>query len=140
MGCCSPAPRSIVIETTVLRVDGETCERCGDTVEAARSAARDLQLVLLPLNVRVTLVEHAATADTIEDSNAVLINGRPIEELLGAERISTDCPSCSELVGQSACCGAVRIGNRVQESYTPEQIRDAVFATLGPVDAGGGCC
>lgn len=140
MGCCSPAPRSIVIETTVLRVDGETCERCGDTVEAARAAARDLQLALMPLNIRVTLVEHSAAAENIEDSNSVLINGRPIEELLGAERITTDCPSCSRLVGQSACCGAIRISDCVQESFTPEQIRDAVFATLGPVDAGGGCC
>ena len=140
MGCCSPAPRSVVIETTVLRVDDETCERCGDTVEAARAAARDLQLVLLPLNVRVTLVEHAATAESIEDSNSVFINGRPIEELLGAERVSTDCPSCSDLVGQSVCCGAVKIGDRVQESYSVEQIRDAVFASLNVVDAGGGCC
>lgn len=128
-----------MIETTVLRVNDETCERCGDTVEAARAAARDLQTVLLPMNVRVTLVEHAATAESIEDSNSVFINGSPIEELLGAERIATDCPSCSDLVGQSVCCGAIKLGDRVQESYSVEQIRDAVFASLNVVDAGG-CC
>jgi hypothetical protein len=32
-----------VIETTVLRVDENTCDRCSDTVETVRQAARDLQ-------------------------------------------------------------------------------------------------
>lgn len=140
MGCCTPAPRSIVIESTVLRVDDETCDRCGDTVEAVRAAAAELTVALAPLGVRVTLVEHAATADEIESSNSVMINGRPIEELLGAERVSTDCPSCADLLGESTCCAAVRIGDTVQESFTVEQVKDAAITALGAVDAGGGCC
>lgn len=139
MGCCSSPARSLVIEAAVLRVEDETCERCNGTIEAVRAAARDLQGMLLPLNVRVTLVEHAVSADEIERSNTVFINGRPVEEWLGAERIATDCPSCSDLVGASVCCGAVSVNGRTQESYTTEQIRDAAFAALGVVDVGG-CC
>ncbi len=139
MGCCSPAPRSIVIETTVLRVGDETCDRCGTTIEIVRSAARDLQDVLFALNVRVSLVEHAASEDDIDASNAVLVNGRPVEEWLGAKRVSTDCPSCGDLLGESTCCGAIEVEGTVFESYTAEQIRDAAFAALGTVDAGG-CC
>ncbi|MHB1342227.1 MAG: DUF2703 domain-containing protein [Coriobacteriia bacterium] len=128
-----------MIETTVLRVEDETCDRCGDTVESVRTAVGELQTALAPLNVRVTLVEHAATAEEIESSNSVMVNGRPIEEWLGAERVSTDCPSCSDLVGQSVCCGAVKIDDVVQDSYTVEQVRDAAIAALGVVDVGG-CC
>ena len=140
MGCCTPAPRSIVIESTVLRVDDETCDRCGETVEAVRTAAEELTAALAPLGVRVTLVEHATTAEEIESSNSVMINGRPIEDWLGADRVSTDCPSCGDLVGESVCCGAVRIGDTVQESFTVEQVKDAAISALGVVDAGGGCC
>ncbi len=139
MGCCSPAPRSIVIETTVLRVGDKTCDRCGTTVETVRSAARDLQDVLLALNVRVSLIEHASSTDEIDASNTVLINGRPVEEWLGAKRVSTDCPSCGDLLGESTCCGAIEVEGTVFESYTAEQIRDAAFAALGTVDVGG-CC
>lgn len=139
MGCCTPTPRSIVIESTVLRVDDETCDRCSETVDAVRTAAEDLSVSLAPLGVRVTLVEHAATADEIESSNSVMINGRSIEEWLGAERVSTDCPSCGDLIGASTCCAAVRIGDTVQESFTVEQVKDAAIAALGVVDVGG-CC
>lgn len=139
MGCCSSQPRSIVIETTVLRVEGDTCDRCGSTVESARTAARELGTMLEPLNVRVTLVEHASAADDIDASNSVLINGRPIEELLGATRVTTDCPSCGDLLGESTCCGAVQIGDELHESFSAGQIREAAFAALGPV-GGGDCC
>ena len=138
-GCCSPAPKSLVIETTVLRVDGETCERCGGTVEAVRSAVAQLETVLTPLGVRVTLIEHAASADNLEDSNSVMINGRSLEEWIGAERVSTDCPSCGDLVGEAACCGAVSVDGAIQESFSVEQVRDAAFAALG-FGGSGGCC
>ena len=137
-GCCSP-PRSVVIETTVLRVEGETCEQCGDTVEAVRIAVRQLETVLAPLDVRVTLIEHAATAENLEDSNSVMVNGRSLEDWIGAERVSTDCPSCGDLIGQTACCGAVSVAGMVQESFSVEQVRDAAFAALGLGDVGG-CC
>ena len=138
-GCCSPAPKSLVIETTVLRVDGETCERCGDTVEAVRSAVKQLETVLTPLDVRVTLIEHAASAENLDDSNSVMINGLSLEEWIGAERVSTDCPSCGDLVGEAACCAAVSVDGAVQESFSVEQVRDGAFAALGFGDAGG-CC
>jgi hypothetical protein len=138
-GCCRPASRDLVIETTVLRVAGETCDRCSDTVETVRQAARDLQDALLERNVRVRLIEHAASPDRVDASNTVLINGRPVEEWLGATRVSTDCPSCSELLGRNTCCGAIEHEGSVHESYTVEQIRDAALTALG-IAGEGGCC
>jgi hypothetical protein len=138
-GCCAPAPKSLVIETTVLRVDGETCERCGGTVEAVRSTVAQLDTVLTPLGERVTLIEHAASADNLEDSNSVMISGRWLEEWIGAERVSTDCPSCGDLVEEAACCGAVSVDGAIQESFSVQQVRDAAFAALG-LGGSGGCC
>lgn len=140
MGCCSPAPRSLVIESTVLRINGETCERCGKTVEAVRTAVKELQTVLTPLNVRVTLIEHAGAEDDVEGSNSVMINGRPIEQYIGAERVSTDCPSCGDLLGKSTCCPATSVGGTVQESFSVEQVREAAFAALELAGTGGGGC
>lgn len=139
VGCCSSGPKSLVIETTVLRVDGETCERCGGTVEAVRSAAQQLGTVLTPLGIKVTLIEHAASAENLDDSNSVMINGRSLEEWIGAERVSTDCPSCGDLVGGSACCAAVAVEGVVQDSFSEEQVRDAAFAALD-LGGAGGCC
>jgi hypothetical protein len=143
MGCCAPAPKSIVIETTVLRVDGETCERCNGTIDNARVAAGELKSQLKPLGIEVTLVEHATTMENLPDSNSVLINGRPIEQWLGAERVSTECASCGDLCGEeSVCCGAISLGDTVQESYTVEHVREAAMMALGVAlsGGGGGCC
>ena len=137
-GCGCSAPRSLVIESTVLRVNGETCDRCGNTVEAVRTAVKELETVLTPLNIRVTLIEHAGAEDDVEGSNSVMINGRPIEEYIGAERVSTDCPSCGDLLGKATCCPANSVGGTIQESFTVEQVRDAAYAALG--DAGAGSC
>lgn len=141
MGCCSSAPKTIVIETTVLRIDGETCERCNTTIDNARVAADALKTQLKPLGVEVSLVEHATTKENLPDSNSVIINGKPIEEWLGAERVSTECVSCGDLCGEeSVCCGAISLGDTVQESYSVEHIREAAMMALGALLSGGGSC
>lgn len=141
-GCCS-APKRIVIETTVLRIEGETCERCNGTIDNARVAAQELQAQLRPLGVEVVLLEHATTMENLPDSNSVIINARAIEEWLGATRVSTECASCGDLCGEeSVCCGAVSIADEVHESYSVEHIREAAMSALGAVLSGGsgGCC
>ena len=143
MGCRTPTPKEVVIETTVLRIEGETCNRCNATVENARVAAEELKVMLKPLGVEVTLIEHAATMENLPDSNSVVINGKPIEEWLGATRVSTECASCGDLSGEDGvCCGAVSIEDEIHESYSVEHIREAAMSALGAVlsGGGGGCC
>lgn len=139
-GCCSPR-KEVVIETTVLRVNGETCDRCGGTVENARVAAEELNAQLAPLGVDVRLVEHATIRENLPDSNSVVINGTPIEQWLQAQRVETECVSCGDLCDEeSVCCGAMTVDGEVHESYTVEHIREAVMRALGVVLSGGGCC
>lgn len=126
-GCCS-TPREIFVETHVLMVDGKTCSRCTDTIRAARVATDQLAAELASMNVTVSLIEQEAS--DVGDSNTVLINGRPIESLIGAQRVSTDCPSCTDLTGRESCCGALQTGSGVSESVTEGQIRQAVMVAL----------
>jgi hypothetical protein len=128
-----------LIETIALRVDGQTAGRCTDTVESARIAVRQLRADLEPLGVTVTLSEHDAVADDLSDSNAVLINGRSVEEWIGAERVYTDCPSCGAMVGEPVSCGAISIEGSVEDSFSVEQIREAAFTALNEHGTGS-CC
>jgi hypothetical protein len=125
-----------LIETTAIRVDGETGGRCTHTVEAARIAASELEADLAPLNVTVTLVEHDAVSDNRSDSNSVMINGRSVEEWIGAERVLTACAACSDLLGEPVFCGAISIEGSVDDSFSVEQIREAAFTAL---NEGNGC-
>lgn len=138
MATCCGSSRGLTIEATFLRVDGETCDRCETTCDSVREAARKLKAMLEPVRVPVTLIEHDATADQLADSNTVLINGRPLEEWLGAQRVTTACPSCGELIGESACCSAVAVDGEVHEALTPELVMSAALAALGI--GGAGCC
>lgn len=123
--------REITIESAVLRVEGETCERCCSTVDAVREAVARLEPMLAEHHLSVRLVEHSLDASQLERSNSVLVNGRPLEALLGAERVATDCPSCADLVGESSCCGALQIGDTVSESPTADMLVAAVMAGVG---------
>ena len=105
--------------------EGATCSRCCGTGAnlqavvaeyAARGVAIELQETLLPY-------------DRISESNLVLINGLPLEELLqGAEAGASECPSCSCLSGQETICRTVQYDGRAYEELTPELIRQGIEA------------
>lgn len=80
-----------------LLMDGQTCDRCGGTEAELELASRRLQEALAPFDIQVVLEEQAISqADFTQDpqqSNRILIAGRPLEEWLQAR------------VGQSRCCG-----------------------------------
>lgn len=139
--CCAPR-RAVEVEVKVLRVDGETCERCNASVTNARRAVDELAQLLSPLGVAVELVETPVTADDLAASNSVVVNGRPVEDWLGAARVSTECASCGDLCGdESVCCGALAVDGEVFESYSVEHIREATMRALGAqLAAGGSCC
>ncbi len=138
-GCCDIPARTLLIETVAIRVDGATAGRCTATVESARIAARGLETDLAPLNVTVTLIEHDAISDDLSDSNSVMINGRHVEEWLGAEHVLTKCPACSALTGEDVSCGAISIEGVITEPYSVEDIREAAFTALNEA-SGSSCC
>ena len=45
--------------------------------------------------------------------------------------LSTDCPSCGTLAGESTCCRAIAIGNERYEEIPAEIIKTAAYRALG---------
>ena len=65
-------------------------------------------------------------------SNLILFNGVPLEELLdGATADENACASCSCLTGSDTSCRTVQYGGSVYEDIPPELIRRAALKALG---------
>ena len=131
MGSCCSQPKQVHVELEYLVVDGETCDRCGDTREAVRAAVADARRALPPTLATLDLVERELTAAQLPDSNRVLVNGRPAEEWLGGHAVMSDCPSCGDLVGESVCCREVEVGGIRTEAVGRDVVFDAIMAAAG---------
>ncbi len=140
-GCCG-GTRTVVVLTEYLTVDGDTCDRCGDTRDAARRAVSDAAGLLDAAGVEIELLERELGAERLGDSNRVLVNGRPAEEWLGGSASLSDCPSCAELIGEPACCREVEVGGVRTEAVSREIVLDAILAAAGlaPVGVPGAAC
>ena len=83
------------------------------------------------ITVRVveTPIENAA----IKESNSILFNGMPLEDLIeGMEVTTTPCASCACITGQDdAACRAVEYDGERYESIPPELIARAALRALG---------
>jgi hypothetical protein len=119
------------VEFEYLTVDGETCDRCGDTREAVRSAVADARAALPSALAALEFVERELTADRLVESNRVLVNGRPAEEWLGGVSVMSDCPSCSDLVGESVCCREIEVDGVRTEAVGRDVVFDAIMAAAG---------
>jgi hypothetical protein len=105
--------------------DEQTCERCGDTGDAVRSAAQQLAQELAPLGIAVEVVEKALDLFATPDSNLVRINGEPVETLLGATVGENHCQSCCDLLGQQTNCRTLTLGEHTFEALPEELILKA---------------
>lgn len=83
-----------------VTVGAETCERCGDTGQSVRSAARTLRAELAALDIAVVLTEKALPPFAVAESNRVFFNGESLEELVGAQVGMNHCQSCCDLLGE----------------------------------------
>ena len=117
----------IIVEWRHYDKDGQTCSRCSGTGAnltavvaeyAARGVVIELQETLLPFEL-------------IEESNLVLINGVPLEDLLAdAEAGASECASCGCLAGQNTSCRTVMHRGSVYEELSKELIKSGIEAVL----------
>lgn len=88
--------KRLTIKWQRLVEGGRTCPRCGDTGEEVRRASASLGQALAPLGIEVVLEEAEISGDAFKrqplESNRILLEGRSLEEWLGAQ------------TGQSPCC------------------------------------
>lgn len=126
--------RTIVVEWRHIASEtGATCDRCMATGEALHAAVAGLGPFLEMKGVRVEVQETLLPVRELAESNAVLIDGVPIERWLGgAKVVETDCPSCASLAETpQACCRALVTDTGVYEALTPGLIAAALLKASG---------
>lgn len=101
---------------------GATCDRCGDTGANLQQVIADYARQGVLIELQETLLDESS----ISESNLVLINGLPLEELLAATAGESDCPSCSCLTGSATSCRTVQCDDEVFEELTPELLRKGI--------------
>jgi len=127
--------RLLEIEWKHLRVAGETSERCSGTIATIRQVLGDLREEGRLSGVKVRVRKTPLPPERIAESNEVLINGTPIEEVLSAGVGETSCPSCASLTGEPSCCRTVEPEGEVYEELSAPIIGRAVLAVLGEANS-----
>ncbi len=120
------AMNQLEMEWRHLDKEGNTCERCSNTGETVRDAYEALRKELAPKGWGVTLKETLLTENEIPESNMILLNGTPIEQLLpDAERSENCCASCGELLGAPTRCRTIERHGRTYETIPVSLILEA---------------
>uniref|UniRef100_A0A7V3YKZ6 DUF2703 domain-containing protein n=1 Tax=Candidatus Caldatribacterium californiense TaxID=1454726 RepID=A0A7V3YKZ6_9BACT len=113
-----------------LLVDGATCPRCASTEEELEKACALLEQALVPLGISVVLEKEILSCETFHkdplQSNAIFLNGRPLEEWLGASRGESP---CCDVCG-SVACRTVETDGRVYEVIPAELIVKAALLAV----------
>jgi hypothetical protein len=123
--------KRLEIEWKHFAVGDATCERCGNTGDAIHVVIEELRHEFAPADVKINLTETLLDKTRIKESNEIRMNGMLLEDILAAEVISTDCPSCGTLAGESTCCRAIEIDDKRYEGIPAELIKKAAYLTLG---------
>ena len=137
--------RSLKIEWRHLDIQGETCERCYDTGENLMNEVKRLKRALESRGIAIELTEIKLDDNKITQSNTILFNGIPIEDILDIEISDNYCESCTELIGQETYCRVVKFESNEYEDIPAKAIRQAAYKVLGiekPMTnrADNGCC
>lgn len=122
----------LTIEWRHYDADGETCSRCSATGDNLVDVIADLKEELKQHGIEIYFVETKLTAERMAESNLILFNGVPIEELLANAQSSENCcPSCSCLTGAETSCRTVVYGGKTYEEIPEDMIRTAAYKAAG---------
>lgn len=123
--------KTLTIEWRHYAKAGETCLRCSATGKSVAEVVADLRRELEPQGVQVVYLETELPQEKLEQSNMILFNGSPLEQLLkGAEVSESACHSCSCLTGTDAYCRTVEYEGVSYEEIPEDLIRQAAYAAL----------
>ncbi len=111
---------------------GATCPRCGSTEREIKRAAAELKRLLAPDGIAVRVeaerIDQTAFRKAPLESNRIWVDGRPLEDWLGATVSSSDCTGCCD--GEQ--CRTLVIDGRTYESIPAEIIvRAGLLAAAG---------
>lgn len=123
--------KTLKIEWKHFDVGGETCDRCYDTGENLVQEIKRLNRKLQPQGIEVELIETKLDDTQIPQSNIILFNGVPLEDILDIEVSENFCDSCTTLLGTETYCRTVKYKGNEYEDIPAKAIRHAVLKVLG---------
>jgi hypothetical protein len=119
--------KRIEIEWCHLDKEGNTCKRCEETGEAVKSVVDEFSRERHASGWEIVFKETLLMENEISESNLILINGDPIEDLLSNARKSENCcDSCCEMLGQTIMCRTIERDGRAYEAIPAVMISEAV--------------
>ena len=109
-----------------------TCERCAATGRTLQDVLDEIRPMLSAQRIRIRVKETVLPHDRIGESNIILFNGIPIEDLIDEASVGlTPCVSCSCMTGTDAQCRALVCGDRTYEEIPADIIRRAALKAVG---------
>ena len=135
--------RTLKIEWRHLDVAGDTCDRCYDTGENLVQEVKRLNRALQQQDIKVELTETKLNDSQIPQSNTILFDGIPIEDILEIEVSMNYCDSCTVLIGKDTYCRTVIFEGDEYEDIPAKAIRLAAYKVLGlkaPTESKNSCC
>lgn len=120
----------ITIEWKHFNKDGETCNRCSKTGEDIREVIVNVGRKLKPQGITLNFKETKLDKDDIHDSNMILINNRPLENILNAQVAENHCDSCSCLTDESTSCRTIFYKGKTYEEIPSKLISSAIRITV----------
>lgn len=124
--------RDLTIEWRHYDKDGATCARCSATGQGLDEVIAELRDEFAPRGIRVVFVETRLAEEHMLESNIILFNGIPLEELLsGASASENACVSCSCLTGTETSCRTVEYDGKTYEEIPADLVRKAAYKALG---------
>ncbi len=123
--------RELNIEWRHYEKAGATCLRCSTTGKTLDEVIGELRDELSPQGIEITFIETKLTEEEIPQSNTILFNGVPLENLLpGADSSNNECRSCACLTGTETFCRTVEFEGRTYEEIPGELIRKAAYRAV----------
>jgi hypothetical protein len=121
----------LTVEWRHLDLDDKTCTRCSKTGTALSQVLTELRQESKYRDVEVIFTETKLSAEQIQQSNMILLNGRPLEDILSDAKADENyCSSCSCLTGKEARCRTISYNDMVYEDIPVELIRMSVEMIL----------
>ena len=109
---------------------GETCLRCDNTGKNIQEALKDISENLNYNEVDISYKETKLDAEEMPESNMILINNKPIEEIMSATVSENYCHSCSCIAGEGANCRTIKMSGNTFEEIPKDLIIAAIEKEL----------
>lgn len=115
----------IIIEWKHFDKNGATCNRCSKTGKNLQKVIKNLQK-----EFDIEFIETKLTEDRMSESNQIIINKKPLEELIFNAKVGENfCSSCTDLTNNASdChCRTINQGETVFEEIPVNLIKTAIL-------------